>query len=250
MLRVLKELYGYDILALDGEIGKVHDFYFDDEEWVLRYLVVNTGPWILGRKVLISPLALGQPDWVRAQFPVNLTREQVKDSPDILTDQPVSRQQQIALHEYFRWPVYWGAAPVTPIAYVSMQAIKEEEAEKEKGAGEADPHLRRAKEVIGYHIQGRDGGLGTVHDFILDDESWILRYLVLDTTGQIEPAKLVLIAPFWIQSISYKDSRVDIDLTRQMIKDSTEFDPDIPISREYEEILYDYFGKPYYWIKR
>jgi hypothetical protein len=256
MLRSLSELFGYKILALDGEIGKVHDFYFDDEEWEIRYLVVDTGPWVLGRKVLISPLALGKPDWLAQKFPVNLTRAQVENSPDIDTDKPVSRQQQEALHEHFNWPVYWTNPFTTShatYAYVKaeLEAVREKEAieaAKEKQA-EMDTHLRRAKEVIGYGVEGRDNGLGSVEDFILEDENWILRYMVLDAGGLIED-KRVLIAPFWIQWIRYDNKQVFIDLPKQDIMDSPPFDPTEPLNREYEEVLYDFYGRPYYWIRR
>ncbi|MEW5872483.1 MAG: PRC-barrel domain-containing protein [Chloroflexota bacterium] len=259
MLRSLKELYGYNILALDGEIGKVHDFYFDDEEWTVRYLVVDTGPWIFGRKVLVAPLALGRPDWIGHRFPVNLTREQVEDSPDIDTDRPVSRQQQQYLHEYFHWPMYWNLTGVPPTAPAVYPAVHDEarkaQAEAEPITQETDSHLRRAREVIGYQVEGRDERLGKVGDFILEDEGWILRYLVLDTDAWNTDAwnmqaKKVLIAPFWIQSITYEDSQVQIDLTRQIIMDSPGFDPKTTINREYEEVLYDYHGRPYYWIRR
>jgi sporulation protein YlmC with PRC-barrel domain len=250
MLRSLKELYGYKILALDGEVGKVHDFYFDDQEWEIRYLVVDTGPWILGRKVLISPGALGQPNWIDKQFPVNLKREGIEDSPDIDTDKPVSRQQQSTLHEYFNWPVYWATpfstAPA-PATYTAMQYAGEVVNEKE--VEDMDPHLRKAHEVIGYQVDGRDGGLGKVNDFILDDQEWILRYLVLDA-GELEKDKKVLIAPFWIQWIRFDERQVLIDLPQHVFKDSPGFDMTQPLNREYEEVLYDYHGRPYYWIKR
>lgn len=254
MLRSLKELHGYHILALDGEVGSVHDFYFDDEEWMVRYLVVDTGPWILGRKVLLSPLSLGQPDWMAQKLPVNLTKTQIKESPDINTEKPVSRQQQKALHEYFEWPSYWvspmaSSAASRAILHSEIEAIREKEKVQEEKAESFDTHLRRTREVIGYLAAGRDGELGRVHDFILDDETWDLRYLVLDT-GIIIPDKKVLIAPFWIKGIHYDDREVYIDLKEQVIKDSPDFDPAQPIQRAYEEVLYDYYGRPYYWVKR
>jgi hypothetical protein len=101
VLRSSKILIGYDILAQDGKIGKVHDFYFDDDQWTIRYLVVDTGPWILGRKVLISPEAVGRPDWITKNFPVDLTRQQVKDSPEIDADLHISRQQELTLSEHY-----------------------------------------------------------------------------------------------------------------------------------------------------
>lgn len=246
MLRSVKEIIGYDILAKDGEIGKVHDFYFDTEEWEIRYLVVDTGPWILGRKVLISPVALEQPVWIAQKFPVNLTREQVENSPDIDTEKPVSRQQQRAIHEYFRWPSYWqNPFSSSPAAVTTMQ--NEMVSVKEKLAEDTDAHLRKAKEVIGYNVEGRDESIGKVDDFILDDENWVLRYLVLDA-GSIMQEKKVLIAPFWISWVRYDNKEVSIDLTKQMIEDSPAFDHNTPIQREYEEVLYDFYGRPYYWI--
>jgi len=254
MLRSLKELYGYKILALDGDIGKVHDFYFDDESWIVRYLVVDTGPWILGRKVLISPLALGQPDWMARKFPVSLTRDDVKNSPDVNTEYPVSRQQQEALHNYFSWPAYW-ATPYTSSPALSA-AIDAEiemsqvgEAVAEKTEIEVDKHLRMAREVLSYNVAGRDGHLGKVDKFILDDQTWDLRYLLLKT-GILPDDKQVLIAPFWIKWIRYENKEVFVDLKKQVIRDCPGFDPNQPIQRDYEEVLYDYYGKPYYWIKR
>lgn len=245
MLRSLKQLYGYEILALDGEIGKVDDFFFDDKEWTIRYLVVDTGPWIFGRKVLISPVALGRPDWIGEKFPVNLTRDQVKDSPEIDTDPPISKQQQQAMLDYYRWPVYWGTVSPPAALFPPVSIVAEADAEQE-----TDAHLRRAKEVLDYHVEGREEGLGSVDDIILDDEHWIVRYLVLLTEVPEVENKKVLIAPFWIQSINFQDQQVNLDLTWQTIKDSPAFDPHTPIHREYEEVLYDYYGRPYYWIKR
>jgi uncharacterized protein YrrD len=250
MLRSLRELNGYTILALDGEIGSVHDFYFDDQEWAIRYLVIDTGPWILGRKVLISPEALGQPDWMGQKFPVNLDRDEIEYSPEIDTDKPVSMQQQKALHDFFNWPAYWATpfstAPM-PAIYGANQPAKE--TVKEKEVEEMDPNLRRAQEVIGYQVDGRDSVLGKVDDFILDDQDWILRYLVLDS-GALVKDKKVLIAPFWIRWIRHDEKQVYIDLREQTIKDSPAFDHTQPLNREYEEVLYDFHGRPHYWIKR
>jgi len=100
MLRSLKKLFGNKILATDGQIGRVHDFYFDDQEWTVRYMVADTGGWLKGRLVLISPAALGEADWGAESFPVNLTRQQIGESPGIEEDLPVSRQQEIELQRY------------------------------------------------------------------------------------------------------------------------------------------------------
>jgi sporulation protein YlmC with PRC-barrel domain len=253
MLRSLKELYGYDIQADDGEIGKVHDFYFDEEEWTTRYLVVDTGPWFLGEKVLIAPSALGKPNWASENFPVNLSRQQIQDSPNVNTALPISKQQQIALHEYFRWPHYWTSAtpfakPAMPFAgNTSRNNVRPQDPKKEvlEHMMQENSKLRSAKEVIGYTVNGEDGKLGRVDDIIIDDGTWRLLYLVLDTSTKLLNGKKTLIAIAWIKWITYKDREVQLELRQQMIENSPPFDPETPITRSFEEVLYDYHGRPY-----
>src|SRR5205809_6020840 len=108
MLRSASEWDGYSIQATDGEIGHVAEFLFDDEKWTIRYLVVDTGGWLPGRRVLISPIALGETDWPGHRLHVKLTRQQVEESPVIDTDKPVSRQHEVSYYQYYRWPYYWG----------------------------------------------------------------------------------------------------------------------------------------------
>ena len=156
MLRSLDEMRGFSIQATDGEIGHVEDFYFDDMTWTIRYLVVDTGPWLFGREVLVSPVAMGNPDWDDQVLPVDLSREQVKNSPDVDLDQPVSRQHEEAIHAYYGWSYYWlgmqtpGAAAspaATPLAGPPLPA---EQVETPAEGEEGDPRLRSAGEVINY----------------------------------------------------------------------------------------------------
>lgn len=248
MLRSLNELLGYDLIAKDGQVGKVHNFLFNDEDWTIRYLVVDTGPWIFGRGVLISPNALLQPIWASKSFPVELTREQVKNSPDMDVAQPVSREYEQELYAYYNWPPYWGmnqAAPgpvfhIPPSLFTSKPPSP---AEEEQGAS----HLRSATEVIGYSVQATNGAVGKVKDLLLDDENWQLFYLVIDTDKQLGSDKQVLIALEWIKSINVATKAVSLDLTRHAIQDSPPFDPQAPVNRQYEEVLYDYHGRPKYW---
>jgi sporulation protein YlmC with PRC-barrel domain len=261
MLRSLKNVFGYSIQAEDGEIGQVRNFYFDEKDWEIRYLIVETGPWILGRKVLIMPDVLGKPNWAEKNFPVNLTRSQIKDSPDIKTALPISRQQQIALHEYFRWPTYWNTetslptstVSTTPIAgYMSAKETRQENKNREvmERMMQQNSTLRSAKELIGYQVQGEDAELGFVDDIILNDETWQLIYLVLDTSSMLLKGKKTLLAISWIKWVTYKEQAVHIDLMLQNIEDSPPYDPQTPINRSYEEVLYDYHGKPYLWVKK
>lgn len=258
MLRSTKEIIGYKILALDGEIGKVADFYLEEEAWTIRYLVVDIGFWILGRKVLLSPAALGKPDWNSQVFPVKLSKNQIENSPDIDTYKPVSREHEISLGNYYRWPFYWtqlhtmAAAPfVSPVALKEMDSKRQDEHAKIQPDSDASAQykLRSFQELVAYQVEGLDGSLGHVHDFIVDDETWIIRYLVLDA-DETARGKKILISPLWLRSVSYDEELVRIDLSQDSVVHSPNFDPKKPIQRKYEEIIYDYHGRPYYWIKR
>ena len=252
MLRSVKETFGYDILATDGAIGSVHDFLFDDSTWVLRYLVVDTGEWLPGRLVLLSPVALGQPQWEGRVLPVSLSREQVRNSPDIRSDKPVSRQYEADLHRYYAWPVYWGGADMAGPPSVGVPpGLAEQSAEAQAQGGglqaqaPGDPHLRSSKEVAGYDIQARDGAIGHVDDFIADFEAWVIRYLVVDTRNWL-PGKKVLLAPDWVRSITWRNASVAVDVERAQVKGSPEYRPEA-LTREYEATLYDWYGRPKYW---
>jgi hypothetical protein len=239
MLRSVEALSGYTILARDDTIGTVDGFYFDDLYWTIRYLVVDTGTWLTGRKVLISPLAVGQPDWETHLFPVELTRNQVKNSPEIDLVKPVSRQLETELHRHYEWPAYW--SDVSPGSTPSPQ--------QGAPADLRDPHLRSTKEVIGYDIQARDGKIGHVEDFVTDDQDWTIRYMVVDTRDWL-PGRKVLVSPQWVEQILWSESDVHVDLARETIKRSPEYDPSAPVNRDYEERLYDYYGRPKYWLRR
>lgn len=246
MFRSLKELLGYQLLAKDGHMGKVHNFLFNDEDWKIRYLVVDTGPWILGRKVLISLLALGQPVWASETFPVDLTREQVKSSPDVDLAKPVSRQYEERLFKHYSWPTYWsmGAAIPGPPAYVPQQLFSKQEDQTYK---EIDSHLRSAKELFGYQVNALEGDVGTLTDFIVEDEDWDIRYMVVDISSWLGSEKQILVALEWVSNIDVAREEALIDLSQDAVKFSPAFDPSLPVNRQYEEVIYDYYGRPKYW---
>lgn len=265
MLRSIRELQGYRILALDDKVGSVNDFYFDDQQWIIRYMVVDTGRWLPGRKVLISPVALGHPDWNLQQFPVNLTKQQIKNSPDIDTDKPASRQQEIALADHYEWPHYWEVTPVAaqragmlPETYLDAKRTVETETQLTNRQSTApqtevvdqqpigNPNLRSANQVINYYIQALDDEAGHVEDFIVDEQSWLIRYIVVDTQNWL-PGEKVLIPPEWISAISWTNSTVTVNVSQETIRHGPKYDPTAPVNREYETRLYDYYGRPAYW---
>ena len=260
MLHGVKKLRGCRVRASDGEIGEVREVYFDDERWVVRYLIVDTGGGLGGRKGLISPYAVRHVDWDRRTVNVDLTRQQVRESPGIDTDKPVSRQQEAELHRYYGYPAYWpyttlwawGAVPVAmpPDPELREQVLaQDEDASLEREHESGDSHLRSSAEVTGYHIQATDEPVGHVEDFLFDDESWAIRYFAIDTRNWL-PGRHVLIATQWIDEVSWPERTVHVGLTRRQIEESPEYDPSNPPSRAYEADLHRHYRQPGYWQER
>lgn len=255
MLRSVDDLLGYTVRATDGDVGSVEDFFFDDRNWTVRYFVVDTGGWLPGRRVLLSTIPFGRPEWEKRVFPVLQTRWQIEHSPDIDTHKPVSRQMEEELHTYYGWSPYWrtgaGLAVGIGAPAVAEAVSEEEEPEGRETAGvggpEAEAHLRSVREVTGYYVQATDGGVGQVADFIVDDETWVMRYLVVDTR-ELLPGKRVLLAPAWVERIDWAERRVYVEMRAEIIKNSPEFDPSQAVNRESEVRLYDYYGRPKYWM--
>lgn len=245
MNRSLSDFVGCIVRARDGDIGKVQQFYFDDHTWTIRYMVINTVEWHPGRQVLISTAALNRPEWESRAFPVKLTRLQVQNSPSIDTDKPVSRQHEMELLKYYGWPIYWSLIPYAGIRYPvhthGPLSAKAKKKTSKKLAG--DPHLRSTDRVTGYDIQASDGKIGHVQDYIVDDETWGIRFIVVNTRNWW-PGKKVLVSPRWIERVSWDESKVFVDLSRESIRNSPEYDPSQPVSLDYAGRLFDHYGRP------
>lgn len=249
MLRGLKELEGYAAIATDGDLGKVANFLLDDQRWVVRYLVVEAGGFLTGRRVLISPISLRQVEWSARRFHLALTKIKVKNSPGIDADKPVSRQHEFDYHRYYGYPYYWGYSGLWGMgAYPGLLGAGTSDQPPADPSDEAsgDIHLRSAAEVRGYNIEGGDEAIGHVADFLIDDETWVVHYLVVDI-GHWWPGRKVLVAPWWASRIRWEERTVPLDMSRQQIKNSPEWNATAPIHREYEARLYDHYGRPGYW---
>jgi uncharacterized protein YrrD len=225
MQHSISSMIGYAIRATDGDLGKVDEFYFDDETWTIRYVVVETGNWLSGRKVLISPVAFGKTELESRTISVNLTCSKVWNSPNIDTERPINRQHEAELNEYYQWPWrggYGGSFGTTPLPLSDDEVLAEQEASV--SGHRDDPHLRSTREVTGYHLHATDGEIGHVEDFIVDDEDWTIRFLVVDTRNWL-PGKKVLLSPQWINRVEWADSSVYFNLTRESVENSSEFNP-------------------------
>ena len=247
MLFKANTLKGFKLDSLDGKIGTVSEFYFDDRYWAVRYLVADTGGWLSGRQVLISPYALAGAIKEDEVIAVNLTREQIKDSPSLNSDKPVSRQFELDYHGYYGWPMYWGGPLMWgAYPYLMRDANQWNTPSETETEHSWDPHLRSTDSVTGHHIQATDGEIGHVVDFILDDETWAIRYLVVDTRNWW-PGKMVLVSPEWIERVSWTELKVFVKMTREEIKASPEYTDEDLITRDYESGLFQHYGRDGYW---
>lgn len=254
MLKPASGFKGLTIAAVDGDLGSVADLYFDDLSWTVRYLVVDTGTWLPGRQVLISPLSVRE---AGDKILVDLTQDQVKGSPPVESDKPVNRQQEEAIARYYDQRYYWegpyrwgllaypGMPPV-PTAPIPADAMGEEMAARERETPSGDPTLRSSRDVTGYYIAALDGEIGHVDDFLVEDRAWAIRYLLVATRNWW-PGKKVLISPEWIKTVSWADSQVQVDLRRDEIKAAPEYDPSRPFDREYESRLIEHHNRRKYW---
>jgi uncharacterized protein YrrD len=240
-----KELQRYKLGAKDGDTGKVRDFYFDDRHWAIRYLVADTGGWLMGRKVLIAPYGIEYVSTDNRVIKLNLTRKQIESSPSLESDQPVSQQFEESYYGYYGWPIYWTglyAWGVTP----NMDRSEFDESLANERKRHWDPSLRSTNEVAGYNVQACDGELGHIRDFIVDDQTWEIRYLVIDT-GNWFGGKQVLVSPHWIESVSWSQSLVYTSLTQNEIQAAPEYSEQALLDRTYEASLYDHYGRDKYW---
>ncbi|HEX7064731.1 MAG TPA: PRC-barrel domain-containing protein, partial [Bacillales bacterium] len=237
----------YKINAEDDELGKAEAFLFDDENWTIRYLVVDTRKWLPGRKVLISPISVKSVNHEEEQVSVRLTKEQVKESPDIDHEKPVSREQELRLNQFYGWGNYWNGPGIWGPAMYPPHLVEgnfvQPSLETEKDSQES--HLRSTSEVQNYEILAKDGGIGHVESFLIDDETWKIRYMIIDTKDRVSGRK-VLVAPAWVTDIRWSEQRIYVSFKREKVEKAPAYEPDAPISKAYEEKLYNAYGVPPY----
>jgi len=203
--------------ATDGKIGKVKEFYLDDETWTVRYLIVEIGSLFFKRKVLISTQALLPPDWDNKIFLVNLTIQQIENSPDIDAENPISRQHEMELNKHYSWEDYW-----------------------KKDDRNNDKYLRSTEKLKNYRVNASNGEVGKITDFLVDENTWEINFFVVDAFIE-DPAKEVLIMPRSIKDMIWKDAIIIVDATTKKIKNSPEYNTGQIINEDYKMKLIDYY---------
>jgi len=247
MLWKASGIKGRAIAASDGQLGTVNDLLFDDASWLVRWLVIDTGKWLSGRKVLLPMSVLGHLEPMDKEFPVRLTMQQVRDSPAIDTNRPVSRQMEASVYDHYGWAPYWGTGFYMSGYYGGGigPSAPSESARHEQDLANAqrerdDPHLRSIEAVTGYHIRASDDEIGHVEDFLVEDGDWSIHYLIVDTKNWW-PGKRVLVSPRSAREIDWTERLVKLDVDRQKIKDSPPYDPSTTVDRAYETHFRDHY---------
>ena len=268
MLHRMKDLEGYTIGAIDGMIGHVKDFYLDDEAWVIRYLVVETGDWLSHRHVLISPIAINQPNWSEKIFPAAITQEQVKNSPGIDTDEPVSGNTRwitsttTGIRSIGAASEFWGnsvnpgmmlwdvgnAATASEVRRAHAEKMRMDSLTNSENQPHDDPHLRSGNEILKYEVRAADGDIGHVQGLLVDEKAWAIRYLIVNTSNWWLGHQ-VLMATQWIESVSWKDRKVSVSLTRSAVRGSPPYPPGTRVGRDEEARIYDHYGRHGYWAR-
>jgi sporulation protein YlmC with PRC-barrel domain len=250
MVYRLQQLIGLHIKASDGTIGKIKDVYFDDRSWTIRYLVIEPGAFFAVGQVLISPIAVSSIDWDDSLVHVKLTMQQVKASPSIDTDKPVSRQHEEHLFDYYGYPYYWTDPSLWLKANYPIDLSGSGPAARNMpgihGAAPLDPRLRSANEVAGYGIQTTTEPMGHVEDFLVDSVTWVIRYLVVKTRNWL-PGEHVVIPPTWIKEVDWDQRIVRAAVGANSVRDAPEFSPGTEFSRVYETSLYKHYQRDPYW---
>jgi hypothetical protein len=217
MLRRVRDFENYVLRARDGDIGRTKEFLFDDKNWAIRYLVAETGIWLSSRKILVSPHALNPAIGYDDVIPVNLTKKQIWGSS----------------------PYLWGQMPAN-------QENRDDVIRNQRMEDSWDPCLRSTHDVTGHHVQASDGEIGHVVDFIIDEDNWSIRYLIVDTKNWW-PGKHVLISPEWIDRVSWDDHKIFVKVTREAVRQSPEYSAST-LNRDYEDKLHIHYNAHGYWL--
>lgn len=243
MLWHASAIHGYRLEASDGHLGSVADLLFDDQSWIIRWLVVDTGHWLPGRQVLLPVSALGLPDAGARAMPVHLTMQQVRDAPDVSADLPVSRQMEQHLAAHYSADAYWtvgsNALPMIASPYL-MESRNPYEGE-DIVADMGDAHLRSVSAVTGYHIRATDGDIGHVQDFLIEDSNWRISFVAVDTRNWW-PGEQVLLLPRMIREVDWSGSLIHVDCTRQKLRDSPPYSQAVTVDGTYADAMTTYYG--------
>lgn len=237
------------VKAVDGDIGPVQDVLVDDRNWVIRYLVVDAGTWLAERDVLISPYSVKQPVGRDGVIDVALTRRLIRTSPALDSERPVTRQQEQAFERHYHYPAYWDGGGLWALGAMPYPSVAPRPNSDREATNDYPPdmQLRSTEQLCSFEVLAADLGIGQVQDFVFDDESWQVRYLVVDTQGWWPGGRRVLIALSWVDHIDWARQQIHVSMTREQVECSPAYQDATSIHRDYEILLHANYERPGYW---
>jgi sporulation protein YlmC with PRC-barrel domain len=249
MLLNLSTIRGHSVAATDGTIGTISDVLFDDASWMVRWLAVDTGGWLSGRKVLLPPSALGHADPTAKVFRLRLTQAQIEASPGLDSHKPVSRQFEMLTYDYYGWSPYWGSGfYMGGYGLLGAAMPMRTDPEVQRRADDIarhlhdqdEPHLHSAEAVTGYHIHATDGEIGHLSDFLIDDTDWSIHYLIVDTSNWWMGQK-VIVSPRSAKVIRWTEELIYLDVDRATVKGSPPYNTANLVDRAFEDRMAQYY---------
>lgn len=242
---LLNTVYGSSLQAKNGEIGSIDDVYFDDKDWKIRYLITDNSNFLPGRRVLISPASTDKINFERKAIQVKLSKKDIEKSPVVNQGLLPSRETEIELKSYYNWPVYWGSGFL-----IGAGDLRENQASMRgsKKEIEVESNLKSCNEIMGFSIESKNKTIGYLNNYLFDDESWEIRYLVVDTKNWLLKERKILLAIDWIEKFDWDQSVFVTDLKSKAIRESPVYNPGETLKRDYETKLFDHYHKPKYWL--
>jgi hypothetical protein len=240
--RRVQDITKLTLRSIDGQVGTIRELYFDDQNWAVRYLVVSTGRWLMGRHVLIAPIVIGTIDDADASIRINLQKEQIEYAPSIKSTESISRRYEQTYYERFQWAPYWQPDTTmwgSPIPFPDASTSRLDESLL--GEIPDQSHLRSSAAVTGCGIRAQDGEIGHMGDLVIDDEDWIIRYVEVDTRNWLL-GKKVLVQTGRIGPFDWYGRSVAMALTRHAIRSAPAYDPSMLITPDYEVRLFKHYG--------
>ncbi len=249
MLRTARTLKNYKLECIDGELGKAKEFHFDTQCWIVRYLIAETGSWLAGRKILISPHAMDSIRREDQHIFIDLNKNQIKDAPLLYNNHPISREFEEENCRYYDWPIYWHSQSFGEQQPRLRNRNYDQWNECKHDNIVCDIRLRSTLEINDFHIQTLDNDIGHIEDFIIDDAAWVIRYLIVSIRSGW-PEYRVLIPPQWINRISDTEGKVFVSFNRESFDQMQEYTEESLLNLNYETELcsnynlsYDQFEK-------
>ncbi|PSL50806.1 PRC-barrel domain protein [Salsuginibacillus halophilus] len=252
MLFEAKKLRNFGVITSDGELGKIDDVYMDEDQWVIRYLVVNRKPLLPGGKVLVSPIAVERMDINGQTIHLNVTKEELEEAPGKEEAEPITRKKELELHHHFGYGYYWPAQGMWgSFPYPHQLRVEAPHHQRpQELPNEEEIKVRSLKEMTGdwsgYDVEGSDGDIGTIDDVIVEDDTWNIRYISVDT-GRLFSTGHAVLSSSWILHTEDEEKKVRVKMARHEVQAAPEYVPGQPLDREFEERLFDHYDQEKYW---